>query len=56
MPWLLNPSGSDKEAEMHMIGCDLHSRQQTLAILDSETGAVQERVLPHEGDGPYRPS
>jgi hypothetical protein len=27
-----------KEADMQMIGCDLHSRQQTLAILDTETG------------------
>jgi transposase len=35
---------------MQMIGCDLHARQQTLAILDCETGAVEERVLEHEGD------
>jgi transposase len=35
---------------MQMIGCDLHARQQTLAILDCETGAVEERILEHEGD------
>jgi transposase len=35
---------------MQMIGCDLHARQQTLAILDSETGELQERVLEHAGD------
>jgi hypothetical protein len=35
---------------MQMIGCDLHARQQTLAILDCETGEIAERVLDHEGD------
>ncbi len=35
---------------MQMIGCDLHTRQQTLAILDCETGAVEERVLEHQAD------
>lgn len=35
---------------MRIIGCDLHSRQQTLAMLESETGEVQECVLQHEGD------
>ena len=35
---------------MQMIGCDLHARQQTLAILDCDTGTVEERVLEHEGD------
>jgi transposase len=35
---------------MQMIGCDLHARQQTLAILDTETGELQERVLEHAGD------
>jgi hypothetical protein len=37
-----------KEAEVRIIGCDLHSRQQTLAILDSATGEIEERTLPHE--------
>jgi transposase len=35
---------------MQMIGCDLHARQQTLAILDSETGVLEERVLEHTGN------
>ena len=35
---------------MRMIGCDLHSRQQTLAMLETETGEVKECVLRHEGD------
>jgi transposase len=35
---------------MQIIGCDLHARQQTLAILDSSTGVLEERVLDHEGD------
>jgi transposase len=35
---------------MRIIGCDLHSRQQALAMLDVETGEVEECVLRHEGD------
>lgn len=35
---------------MQMTGCDLHSRQQTLAILDTETGVLEERVLEHDGN------
>jgi len=35
---------------MQMIGCDLHARQQTLAILDTETGVLEERVLEHVGN------
>ena len=37
-----------KEAEMQIIGCDLHTRQQTLAILDTQTGELVEKVLVHE--------
>lgn len=33
---------------MRIIGCDLHTRQQTLAILETETGEVVEKVLMHE--------
>jgi len=33
-----------------IIGCDLHSRQQTLAMLDSSTGEVVRVTLRHEGD------
>lgn len=35
---------------MRIIGCDLHSRQQTLAMLETETGEVKECVLRHEGE------
>ena len=34
---------------MRIIGCDLHARQQTLAILDSTTGEVVNVTLKHEG-------
>jgi transposase len=39
-----------KEAEMRIIGCDLHARQQTLAMLDTATGEVVNETLAHEGD------
>ncbi len=35
---------------MRIIGCDLHSRQQTLAVLDTATGEVVEATLLHEGN------
>ncbi len=35
---------------MRIIGCDLHARQQTLAMLDTETGEVADLTLMHEGD------
>ena len=34
---------------MRIIGCDLHAAQQTIAMLDRETGEVVERTLKHEG-------
>ena len=34
---------------MQIIGCDLHARQQTLAMLDTATGEVVSRTLMHEG-------
>jgi hypothetical protein len=34
---------------MQIIGCDLHARQQTLAMLDTETGEVVNCTLLHEG-------
>jgi hypothetical protein len=33
---------------MRIIGCDLHARQQTLAMLDTLTG--ENRTLMHEGN------
>src|SRR5215831_15001252 len=35
---------------MRIIGCDLHARQQTLAMFDTETGEVVNRTLIHEGN------
>ena len=34
---------------MRIIGCDLHARQQTLAMLDTTTGEVVEKTLTYEG-------
>ena len=35
---------------MKIIGCDLHAAQQTIAMLDRETGAVVEQTLKHDGE------
>jgi hypothetical protein len=35
---------------MRIIGCDLHARQQTLAILDTTTGEMVNLTLMHEGN------
>ena len=35
---------------MRIIGCDLHARQQTLAMLDTVSGEVVNRTLMHEGN------
>jgi hypothetical protein len=35
---------------MRIIGCDLHARQQTLAILETTTGEVVNLTLMHEGN------
>src|SRR6202007_1536977 len=35
---------------MRIIGCDLHARQQTLAMLDTTTGEVVNVTLMHEGN------
>jgi len=32
---------------MRIMGCDLHARQQTLAMLDTTTGEVESRTLMH---------
>lgn len=37
-----------KEAGMQMIGCDLHARQQTMAMLAAKTGMVVEKILVHQ--------
>jgi hypothetical protein len=35
---------------MRIIGCDLHASQQTIAMLDRETGEIVERTLKHEAE------
>jgi transposase len=39
-----------KEASMRIIGVDLHTRQQSLAMLNTETGELIEKTLEHDGD------
>ena len=34
---------------MRLIGCDLHASQQSIAMLDRDTGVVVETTLMHEG-------
>jgi transposase len=35
---------------MKIVGCDLHARQQTIAMVDTETGEFREKTLNHEGN------
>src|SRR5205814_2535094 len=35
---------------MRIIGCDLHASQQTIAMLDRDSGEVVERTLKHDGN------
>ena len=35
---------------MKIVGCDLHARQQTIAMVDTETGEFTEKTLTHEGN------
>jgi transposase len=35
---------------MRLIGCDLHASQQSIAILDRDTGEIVEKTLKHEGE------
>ena len=35
---------------MKIVGCDLHARQQSIAMLDTETGELTEKTLRHEGN------
>ena len=35
---------------MRLIGVDLHTRQQSLAMLNTETGELIEKTLEHDGD------
>src|SRR2546425_13161589 len=38
-----------EEAEMRLIGCDLHASQQSIAMLDRDTGVVVEKALTQGG-------
>jgi len=35
---------------MRIIGVDLHTRQQTIAMLDTDTGELVEKTLEHDGN------
>ncbi len=35
---------------MKIVGCDLHAKQQSIAMVDTETGELIERTLSHEGN------
>ncbi len=35
---------------MRLIGCDLHASQQSIAMLDRDSGVVVEKTLKHEGE------
>jgi transposase len=35
---------------MKIVGCDLHARQQTIAMVDTESGEFLEKTLLHEGN------
>ena len=35
---------------MRIIGCDLHARQQTIAMLDKDTGELVEKTIEHQGE------
>ena len=35
---------------MKIVGCDLHARQQTIAMVDTDTGEFTEKTLSHEGN------
>ena len=35
---------------MKILGCDLHAKQQSIAMIDTETGELTEKTLSHEGN------
>lgn len=39
---------------MTLVGCDLHSRTQQVAVLDTRTGELVEQELAHDGDAVER--
>jgi len=39
---------------MTLVGCDLHSRKQQVAVLDTRTGELVEQELAHDGEAVER--
>jgi hypothetical protein len=35
---------------MKIVGCDLHARPQTIAMVDSEAGEFTRKTISHEGN------
>ena len=35
---------------MKIVGCDLHTKQQTIAMVDTKTDEFTEKTLAHEGN------
>ena len=35
---------------MKIVGCDLHARQQSIAMVDTKTGEFTEKTLHHQGN------
>ena len=35
---------------MKIVGCDLHARQQSIAMVDTESGELTEKIVRHEGN------
>ena len=35
---------------MKIVGCDLHARQQSIAMVDTQTGEFTEKTIPHGGN------
>jgi hypothetical protein len=35
---------------MKIVGCDLHAKQQSIAMVNTETGEFTEKTLSHEGN------
>jgi transposase len=47
----MGDSALRKEADaMTFVGCDLHTRKQQVAVLDTTTGEITEHQLSHEGN------
>jgi len=45
----IGDSALRKETDaMTFVGCDLHTRMQQVAVLDTRTGVVSERQLAHD--------